>query len=140
MKLFKTEQILISTYLLLSLFLMSCSSIHIKKKPHEFRYLEFKNDTLKSTHAIQLSLKIPSGYRKIVPLNHKAIFNNHPFNVSIAALKRNENIIIVHAEKVTDSSGFLDYSYLKPVILSGINFFMKYEVWSEDCIVLSNFD
>lgn len=91
----------------------------------EFKYLEFEDDVLKSTHDIKFSLKIPDGFSKINPLNHKATFNDHPFNVSVAALISEKTIIMVHAEKVTDSSGFLDYSYLKPASLSGFDFHIR---------------
>jgi len=103
------------------------------KKKSEFSYLAFKDSAIVSTHAIKYSLKIPPGFSKIKPLNHKPTFNNHPFNVSVAALMREKYLIMVHAEKVTDDSGFLDYSYLESVKLNGLNFFMK-----EKCLELND--
>jgi len=129
MKLYRIKFLIFDALLLTLTLFATCSSsiaqnIESDKNP-EFEYLEFEDDVLKSTHDIKFSLKIPSGFSKIKPLNHKPTFNDHPFNVSTAALISEKTIIMVHAEKVTDSSGFLDYSYLKPASLGGFDFHMK---------------
>jgi len=98
----------------------------------EFSYAKFENGYIVTTHAIKYSLKIPLGFSKIDPYNYQAVFNDHPFNVSIATVKSEKILIMVSAEKVTDSSGILDYSYFKPVHLSGLDFYMK-----DDCVKLS---
>ena len=51
-----------------------------------FQYLEYRANSLVSKHAIRIALAIPAGYRRVAPLNHRAIFNDHPFNVSVAGL------------------------------------------------------
>lgn len=98
----------------------------------DFTYLEFQEDRLLSTHDIQFELNIPEGFDRIDPLHHQAVFNEHPFNVSVAAIMKGDKLIIVHAEKVTDDSGFLDYSYMKPVTLHGHDFHMK-----ENCLMIN---
>lgn len=118
------KYIFIIATLLLTQFLTGCTTK--RAAPGDsFSYLTYDNDVLQSTHDIRFSLKIPEGYRPIAPLNHKATFNEHPFNVSVVGFIGNNRVIAVHAERVTDDYGFLDYSYLEPVRLSGIDFYMK---------------
>ncbi len=90
-----------------------------------FDYLAYKDDALQSTHALKFSLEIPRGFQKIEPLHHQAVFNEHPFNVSVAGLIGEKTILAVHAEQVTDDSVFLDYSYMEAATLDGIDFYMK---------------
>jgi hypothetical protein len=94
-------------------------------KKEEFNYLQIENDTLKSIHGLKYYLQKPEGFKLIKPINYQAVYNNHPFNVSVAAFINDNNIIAVHAEQVTDSSGFLDYSYLEPFSLNRNHFYMK---------------
>ena len=98
----------------------------------EFSYAKFENGYIVTTHAIKYSLKIPLGFSKIDTYNYQAVFNSHPFNVSIATVTSEKILIMVSAEKVTDSSGILDYSHFKPVRLSGLDFYMK-----DDCVKLT---
>ncbi len=98
-------------------------------KSMSFNYLEYTEDSLLSTHSIRLSLKIPAGFRPVAPSNHSLIFNNHPFNVSVAALIGKDSVIMVHAEKAADDSGVLDYSSLPFGLISGIKFHTR-----SDCI------
>ena len=101
-------------------------------KNQTFNYLEFKDGKIVSTHAIQMVLDIPAGFRQIQPHSYKPVFNGHPFNVTFAAVVNKNTIIMVHAEKVTDDSGFLDYIYMAPVELDGFKFFKK-----EHCLKLT---
>lgn len=91
-------------------------------KSTSFNYLEYTEDSISSTHSIQLSLRIPPGFRRVDPSNHYLIFNDHPFNVSVAVLIREDSVIMVHAEKAADDSGILDYSSLPSGLISGMKF------------------
>jgi len=137
MKLYKSNLKSLSPFLLaISFFLISTISIAQNKKSDEdseFSYAKFENGYIVTTHAIKYSLKIPQGFSEIAPYNFQAVFNKHPFNVSIATVISEKIFIMVSAEKVTDSSGFLDYSYYKPVRLSGLDFYMK-----DDCVELTD--
>lgn len=108
------------------------AQVKISNDSVNFSYVFFNNGYIVSSHAIKYSLKVPYNYIKIEPYNYKPFFNKHPFNVSLAAAYNNKNLIVVHAEKVTDGSGFLDYSYLMPVKLDSLDFYMK-----ESCLELN---
>ena len=124
----------IKNTLILYLLLALCNIIRAQpsNSKTEFNYIEFKNDSLFSTHAIKYSLKIPHGFNKIAPKHYQPVFNGHPFNVSYAAIEKDSILIMVHAEMVADGSGFLDYSYLKPEKLNGLDFYVQ-----ENCIELN---
>lgn len=81
-------------------------------KSETFNYLEYSHEGLRSNHAIKILLKIPDGFRPVDPSNHFLIFNNNPFNVSVAILIGTDSIIMVHAEHAVNDSGVLDYSAL----------------------------
>ncbi len=98
----------------------------------EFSYTKFEYGNIVTTHALKYTLKTPKGFTGITPYNFKAVYNKHPFNVSIATIISKDVFIMISAEKVTDSSGILDYSYHKPVRLSGEYFYMK-----DDCVPLT---
>ncbi len=52
----------------------------------------------------------------------------------LAAFLGDSSFIMVHAETVTDNSGFLDYSYLDSTSLNGISFYKRVrcaEIWDE---------
>ncbi len=97
-----------------------------------FNNLQFEAEVLKSTHQIKLSLKIPEGFRRTEYFNYQPIFHNHPFHVSTAAVYDENRIIMVHAEELADSSGYLDYSYMDTINLQGIDFYTK-----ETCVVIT---
>lgn len=131
----RTKLYFLSTFLSAIVFTSGTSCLAQQadsEKDQEFSYLKFEDNEIVSTHALKYSLNIPPGFSKVSLFHHQPTFNNHPFNVSFAAVKSEKTLILVHAEKVTDGSGFLDYSYLKPDKLDGLNFFMK-----ENCLELS---
>lgn len=98
-------------------------------KSESFKYLEYMTGSIQSTHAIRISLKIPVGYRSVEPSNHFLIFNNSPYNVSVAALVGENSVIFVHAEHAVDDSGVLDYSSLPYAQIGELQFH-----WRSDCI------
>ncbi|PCK06325.1 MAG: hypothetical protein COA42_17405 [Alteromonadaceae bacterium] len=97
----------------------------LEVRAQDFQYLEYKGSNLISTHGMTFSLDIPPGFKKLSPINYQAVFNEHPFNVTIAVLIDEHKFIMVSAEELADRAGFLDYSYHKPVTLSGLKFFLR---------------
>jgi len=91
----------------------------------EFQYLEYKDSKIVSTHGIGFSLDIPPSFRKLEPINYTAVFNELPFNVTVAAIINEGKFIMLSAERLTDNSGVLDYSYYRSVELSGYPFFLR---------------
>lgn len=120
--------------LFVSVLLSSCQAqkkdtvgtgLQVHTKNPAFRYIRIGKEDIRSVNALKFSLEIPPGFKVIKPLNHQPVFNGHPFNVSTAALVKGNTIIMMHAEKVTDHSGFLNYSYMKPDSLSGFKFYSQ---------------
>ena len=99
----------------------------------EFQYLQFQGQQLQSVHSIKHNLPVPKGFRKTQIFNHKPTYNGHPFNVTTAGLHDADRIIMVHAEIVTDNSGFLDYSYMDSTRLDGLTFYSK-----ETCLIITD--
>lgn len=102
-------------------------------KPTDFQYIKFEEKVLVSTHNLKISLIIPDDFNKSNLLNYQPVFHEHPFNVSAAAVYNSERIIMVHAEAVTDSSVFLNYSYLDDTQLNGLAFYTK-----ETCVEITD--
>jgi hypothetical protein len=96
-----------------------------KLSTNKFQYLQFEESSLNSVHAIRLALDIPDGFKRTGFLNHNPVFHEHPFNVSAAAVYDSMTIIMVHAEALGDSSGYLNYSYMETATLNDIAFYTK---------------
>lgn len=107
-------------YLVLCLLVSFCSN-----KNESFSFLKFKNNRLHASHEIPLAVEVADGYYKAGPINHHPIFNNHPFKVSLAAFVGDSSFIMVHAEKLVDNSGTLDYSDLDSTKFKGFAFVMR---------------
>ncbi len=85
----------------------------------DFAYLQFDDAGLTSVHGLPVIVKSPDGFRAVGPVNRVAEFNDRPFNISLAAYLGDESFVMVHAERLADESGVLDYSDLEPAELSG---------------------
>lgn len=110
----------------------SIAHVSFAEDNEPFSYISVAVDTVRSTHALPYRLSVPAGFDLYGPHHYQAVFNEHPFNVSMVAMVKGSTAIVLHAEMVADSSGFLDYSYLEPANLSGIAFFKK-----EQCAEIS---
>lgn len=120
----------------IALSFISSTGVAQKRMPTttaEFSYATFENGNIVTTHGLNYSLKTPKGFTGIAPYNFKAVFNKHPFNVSIATVISTDAFIMISAEKVTDASGILDYSYHKSIQLSGLDFYMK-----DECVKITH--
>lgn len=129
--------------LTLIIILIACVSkieTQAQEKPSasDFQYLQFQESSLKSVHAIRLILDIPDGFKRTGFLNHSPVFHEHPFNVSTAAVYDSMTIIMVHAEALADSSGYLNYSYMEAATLNGIEFYSKDNCVEITAALLSN--
>lgn len=106
----------------------------IKNSEMDFQYLTVDSGVVRSIHKIKHSLHIPRGFNTTQILRHKPIFNEHPFNVSAIGVHNRDIIIMVHAEAITDSSGYLNYSYMDSTQLDGIKFYAS----DENCITITD--
>lgn len=107
-------------YLFLVLFISFCNA-----EEQSFVFLEFENNKLQATHEIPLAVRVAEGYQEAGPVNHTPTFNDHPFKVSLAAFVGDSSFIMVHAEKLADNSGTLDYSNLDSTKFKGLDFVMR---------------
>ena len=88
-------------------------------------YLRYIGGELISTHGLNILFKIPEEYSTKPIISYEATFNNHPFYISFAPLVAKNRLIGVHAEAVTDNSGYLNYSHLDEYIIDNIVFYRK---------------
>ncbi len=91
-------------------------------KKSEFDYLDVSGSVVRTTHDAKYRIYISESFRFLGILNHKAVYNEVGFNISIAVFSRADELILIHAEKHTDGSGGLDYSDLAPAKLDGLPF------------------
>lgn len=103
-----------------------------RKVNKEETYLRYYEDQLISMHGLNFGLKIPESYTAKPIINYDTNFNNHPFYVSFAPLISSDRFLSVHAEAVTDNSGYLNYSHLDEFKIDDILFYRK-----DQCVRLS---
>ena len=90
-----------------------------------FNYLKLSDNKIISTHELKFAISKPAGFKLLGPTNYSAEFNNHPFNITFAAFTKHNKVLAIHAERVSDNSGYLDYSYMEPATLDGIGFYQR---------------
>ncbi len=86
-------------------------------------FLKIEGNTVLAIHGLAFEIEIPKGFRAIAPTSYQARFHDHPFRVTVSALIKEDTIIAIHAERLEDQSGTLDYSYLEETTLSGFPFY-----------------
>jgi len=79
-----------------------------------FRHLDSVDGRIATSHAIRLTVSSDDSLRATPATHRQAIFDGHPFEVSMAALLGSEQAVMVHAERVADSSGRSNYDSLPP--------------------------
>lgn len=97
---------------------------NVSARSEGFDYLSKNGKTLESKNAVNLKLQVTEDFQALDEIHYEANFHNHPFKISMASFIHNTRIIAMHAEQVTDNSGFLDYSYLESTTFQGIDFFL----------------
>lgn len=88
----------------------------------DFDYIRIKGHTVKTTHQAKYKININKSFKFLGEFHHQPTYGEKQFNVSVAVYTDGENIIMIHAETHTDSSGGLDYSNLTPAKLNKLNF------------------
>ena len=84
-----------------------------------FDFLKVANNSVDIYHGIKSRLKITDEFKFIGEHHYRAVFHEHPFDVNVAAFVNENALLAVHAESVTDDSGYLDYGYLDQVTFYG---------------------
>jgi hypothetical protein len=84
-----------------------------------FSFIEASTNALRTTHAIRLEIFRPKGFRIARPTSRDAVFNGHPYEVTLAGLLGRDQAILLHAERVADRSGASNYETLPQTDLPG---------------------
>jgi hypothetical protein len=98
---------------LLAALLAACSTVPAAApEGAPFAYLESSQRGIVSRNALPLRVRRPQGFRVTPVSSRTATFGDHPYEVSLAALLSDEGAVMVHAERVADSSGASNYDDL----------------------------
>jgi hypothetical protein len=84
-----------------------------------FSFIEASPNALRTTHAIRLDIARPMGFRTARPTSRDAVFNGHPYKVTLAGFLGRDQAILLHAERVADRSGASNYERLPQADLPG---------------------
>ncbi len=84
-----------------------------------FSFIAASPDGLRTTHAIPLELARPRGFRIVRPTSRAAVFNGHPYEVTLGGFLGRDRAILLHAERVADGSGASNYDTLPTGDLPG---------------------
>ena len=115
--------VLIGLFIQLTLVIAMAQETQLAKGDSKLIYK--KGNTIFSTHELRFALKVPEGYRSSDILHYYPDYHGHPFEVSAISVFNDRSILMLHAERVSDQSGFLEYSYLEKDTLSGLEFYMQ---------------
>jgi hypothetical protein len=74
-------------------------------------HLERSGAQLRTVDAVPLSVRVP-GFRLAGPSHRRAEFDGRPYEVSLGAYLAGDEAVMVHGERVADSSGASDYDAL----------------------------
>lgn len=75
-------------------------------------HLERADGWLRTRDAVPLSVKLPGAFRLAGPSHRLADFGGHPYEVSLGAFLGSDEAVMVHGERVADSSGASNYDDL----------------------------
>ena len=122
------------TALLLSLFviLTPVSFAQDKDPALGFDYLDIDSNIVSTTHGAKFKIEIDRSFEFLGEFHHKPIYDKQYFNVSLAVFRRGEELLLIHAETLSDGSGGLDYGNLAPSQLDGIPFPMRTQCASDE--------
>lgn len=80
-----------------------------------FDFLDVTGNSVQTYHSIKSTLGISDTFRYLGEEHYTANYHGHPFEVNVAAFLSEKALFSIHAEKVSDNSGYLDYSYMEQV-------------------------
>lgn len=75
-------------------------------------HLRGAGNAIETTHGLPYRIVSPPDFRLAGPVHRTDVFNEHPFEVSLAALIGHDEAVMVHAERVADASGASEYGNL----------------------------
>lgn len=87
-----------------------------------FDYIKPDKNKITTNHFLKSELIIDDNYSHFGEANFIETYGGPYFNISTETFLRDDEIIIIHAEIKSDSSGGLDYSHLNPDSLNGYKY------------------
>lgn len=117
---------------LLLAFTVAAGAQESSEETVDFDYLDVSRYFVESTHGAKYGISISRSFNLVGRLDHKAVYDDVGFNISMAVFAREGDLLLIHAEKHTDGSGGLDYSDLEPAKLSGLAFTRRTQCASEE--------
>lgn len=87
------------------------SSAHGKANEPEFSLLGFDRGVLITAHRLDYRIEASEAFTGVGPKHRRAVFDDVPFEISLAAFIRDDGAVMVHAERVADGSGASDYTH-----------------------------
>jgi hypothetical protein len=86
-------------------------SAHGEANEPELSLLGFDRGVLITTHRLAYRIEASETFTRAVPKHRRAVFNDVPFEISLAAFIRDDGAVMIHAERVADGSGASDYTH-----------------------------
>ncbi|QQS41550.1 MAG: hypothetical protein IPM63_00970 [Acidobacteriota bacterium] len=109
----------------LGVFFLFALAVWAQETPQEtvdFDYLKISRNVVRTTHSAKYRIYIDKPFKFLGRLDHKAVYGDIGFNISMAVFARGNDLLLIHAEKHSDGSGGLDYSDLTPAKLDDLLF------------------
>ncbi|MGZ8345975.1 MAG: hypothetical protein ACXWUP_02560 [Allosphingosinicella sp.] len=99
---------------LLAVLLAGCAATQaeVPERTPAFRHLAVVDGRISTQNALRLTVVGDASLRATPATHREAVFGGHPFEVSMAALLGGDEAVMVHAERVADSSGRSNYDTL----------------------------
>ena len=102
-----------------------CSEMFGSENDFTMPFLRLENEMLIADHGLPFVFEIPKEWNIIEPFSYRESYHGVRFCVTVCAFWKDETIVAVHAERLEDESGSLDYSYMEPAVLSDLNFYKQ---------------
>jgi hypothetical protein len=90
----------------------ACTTTPPAEPAASFSFLATSGSAIVTRHSIPLRVEADPAFRVTAPSDRVARFDEHPYQVSLAALLGEREAVMVHAERVADSSGASNYDSL----------------------------
>ena len=94
--------------------LAACATAHAPPPGDVPVHLERAGGWLRTRDSVPLSARLPGPFRLAGPMHRRAEFDGHPYEVSLGAFLGVDEAVMVHGERVADSSGASNYEALPP--------------------------
>ncbi|MEP0520171.1 MAG: hypothetical protein ABJO09_03535 [Hyphomicrobiales bacterium] len=98
-------------------------------RAEEFDYLDTRSNVVTTTNNMKYQIAINNTFQLLGELHHRQKSRDLLFRVSFVAFGNGVDIVLIHAERLQDETGILNYDYLPRQNLSEVEFGFR-----EQCI------